>query len=231
MKKGETITHATAPQGAGAGAGALGLALYASFTPGIAQAVPVAVDIDPNVTLGTHTIDIQGAQYAFQRVEEIKGFNNIVDTGTNQVVGRIVPANPFIPEGPYADALAANDLIDGSRNFVSGPSVTLAGFKDFITTETWGDFYNTTGAEYAGLSFTLPDGEHFGWVEITGIDGLLTLSAYGYECSPGVGIAAGVGTVAAACPPGQSAPEPATLVLLIAGAAGVLALRRRQRAG
>jgi hypothetical protein len=247
-KKGEEVKdHALKNAGAqgvpalNAGASALTLALYALTAPTSGHAAPIAVDIDPDVTLGSFGINIGTAQYSFTRVAGSGGeFENQVNTGSSRVVGFVVPPDAPAPAKPgtYADALAANEIIDASRTTVSGNAVVLAGLDEFLVPiknitvpVSYGEFFDTNGAMYAGLSFDLPDGVHFGWVEIAGVDGTLTLSRYGYECSPNTGILAGAGSVGAACDaPATPVPEPATLALLVAGAAGVLALRRRQRA-
>jgi hypothetical protein len=218
-----------------AGASALGFALYASMTAGFAHASPIAVDI-PDVVLGNANIDIDGtgaAVYAFQR-SELNPFvfqNDIIGgNATSTVAGFTVPPNTTQPKpGTYADALAANELIDSSRTYFSG-NLILAGKNvgSLPPPGEFGEFFDTSGSAYAGLSFVLPDGQHFGWVELSGTGGTITLTRYGYECDPNTAIAAGAGVEGAVCS-AQSVPEPGSLALLVAGAAGVLALRRRQR--
>ena len=141
--------------------------------------------------------------------------------------------------GTYAKALAANETIDATR-FVENITETAkmaGGFEEFLLngatpeqTDTKGEFVNTGGLKYVGLRFDLTDGTHFGWAEANGVDGTVTLTAYGFECLPNTAIGAGVGSTTAICGVPTVVPEPGTLALLIAGAVGVLSMRRRQRA-
>jgi hypothetical protein len=74
---------------------------------------------------------------------------------------------------------------------------------------------------YLGLVLDLPDGPHAGWADIQFdlVDyGSFTLFGFAYQTTPGASIAAG------------AVPEPPSLVLLAAGAAGLAALRRKRLA-
>lgn len=77
-------------------------------------------------------------------------------------------------------------------------------------------FKNVTDA-YIGFSFPDAVNTYFGWmrVDVNNAAGTLLVKDWAYETQPGIGIAAG-------------APEPGSLGLLAAGAAGVLALRRKR---
>ncbi len=207
---------------------ALAAALYATFTTGFVQAAPVIVDIDPDVTLGMYDLVIGGnTLYSFLRVGDSCipdplnplpcTFTTSVNTFANEVVGYVIPPTQAKP-GTYASALAAGEIIDGSRAFVSdadGNPPFLAGKSPI----PFGDFFNS-GLAYVGLRFDLPTdvGPHYGWVEAIGSNGQVTLTRYGYESTPDTAVQT----------PGR-VPEPGSLPLLIAGAVGVLALRRRQR--
>jgi hypothetical protein len=203
------------------GVSTLTLALCATFTSGVAYSAPVVVPIDPNFTLGTFNLDIDGngtAEYTLSRTTFAAGFESVVTGAPNAVVSFNVPP-PDPKSGDYAQALGAGELIDGSRNFNAAFN-TISGVKGPMT---YGEFYDS-GFAFIGLRFDLPTttGDHFGWIEVLGDDGTVTLTRYGYETDPNVGIVT----------PALSTrvPEPGSLALLIAGAAGVLAMRRRQRA-
>ena len=86
----------------------------------------------------------------------------------------------------------------------------------------WGNVPNGQ-SRYLGIKFLIAGQQHLGWAEISmqKLDPSFTVLGYAYEDAPGVSILAGdTGTV----------PEPSTLALFAAGAAGVLALRRKRRA-
>ena len=219
-------------------ASALGLALCATFTTGSAHAMPIAVDIIPDVTLDSTTsysLIINGqTKYFFSQTSgtvDIPGeipivgpfTQNEVNTFTNEVGSKF---------GTFADALQAGETIDASKDFGTSTSMILSGVKP-EPIGSYGEFFES-GIAYLGLRFDLSGNPHFGWVEINGGDeNNLVLMRYGYECASGQEIAAGAGTVGATCglaPPPGTVPEPGTLALLIAGAASVLAMRRRQRA-
>ena len=210
------MTRETPPQRrSNATGGALALALCATFSSGAAQAVPVIVDI-PDVLLGSYALDFNGdsvAEYTFGRTDTGPSYLNSVNTFGNWVVGYTVGASDPKP-GTYASALAGGETIDGSRAFVSGADVILSG-KGVLP---YGEFND--GLAYLGLRFLLDGATHYGWVEIIGQgNGDVTLTRYGWDNEA---------RVAVVTPPAQ-VPEPGTLALLIAGAAGVLAMRRRQR--
>jgi len=195
---------------------ALTVAVCAAFGTGLADATPVIIQI--NTELGTVNLDINldgTPEYTFQRNSNPSGFTNGLNTYGNSVVGFNAP--PFVkPPGSYASLLQAGELIDGSLNYVSGSGVFLSGFDSFVG--PYGQFYGNSG--FAGLSFHLQgeSGVHYGWAELHDPPGDLTVVRVGYETEQNTGIVTP-----------SLVPEPGTLALLAAGAAGVLALRRRQR--
>ena len=195
-------------------AGAVTAAICAGIAAGPADAALTIVDINPDVTLGSYNLDINGdsnPEFGFTRMSGMGVTTNTVSTGTNAVV----QGSGKFP-GDYAAALSGGEVIDASRTFISSPNALLSA-KFFVVDD--GEFFDRSLA-YLGIRFDLPSttGDHFGWVEISSVDEDLTLLRYAYETTPG----------AAVTTPG-SVPEPGTLTLLVAGAAGVLAMRRRQR--
>lgn len=200
----------------------LTLALCAAFSPA-AEGALVLIDYNPDVLLGTFHMDIDGDhtdEYVWSRVEPSRfgpdGFENNVDTLINSVVGH-VSTDPFKP-GPYADRLNVGDVVDGSRSFISDPAVILSGSTTFKGEPTsYGNFFGVDG--YVGLRFELSDGTHYGFVQMHDPLGDFFIAQLGFDDVP---------FAAVTIPPGQ-VPEPGSLALLVAGAAGVLALRRRQR--
>jgi len=115
-----------------------------------------------------------------------------------QAIGNIavgVDAGTLIPSGP---AFRVGPWVDG----------TLYGYPPLLPEGL---------ATHLGTRMTLPDGLHYGWIEVVRTGDALDALAWGYETEPGVPIAAGV-------------PEPGSLALLAFGAAGLASRRRRRHA-
>ena len=77
---------------------------------------------------------------------------------------------------------------------------------------------------FLGLRLTVGADTFFGWADVslntlTSPGTVFTLHGYAYEDVAGMSIAAGAGAI----------PEPSTIALLVAGAAGILALKRRKK--
>lgn len=112
----------------------------------------------------------------------------------------------------YASALQNGDLIDASTT-AGGPfqaSMAYGGNNPSA------EFNNVDGA-FIGLEFPINATSHFGWVRVS-IDnaaGTFVINDWAYNDVPGEGLRAG------------QIPEPGTLGLLAAGAAGLAAMRRR----
>ena len=127
-----------------------------------------------------------------------------------------VKADTFAPTtGIIVDGAAANlalgTLIDSSDTFQT--------FADDGLTNLSGAQGNFNTPGYIGVQFQLSGNTHFGYV---GYEGLGTntgrVFALGWEDEPGAGVLAG------------GIPEPTSLTLLAAGAAGLSAYRRRKSA-
>jgi hypothetical protein len=85
----------------------------------------------------------------------------------------------------------------------------------------WGGVANGS-SHYLGVKFLMSGEQHLGWAEITMNKGepSFTIERYAYNGTAREGIFAG----------GEGIPEPSSISLFAAGAAGILALRRRRRA-
>lgn len=116
----------------------------------------------------------------------------------------------------YVSAVATGTVIDGS--LVNG-STPFNGSLSFGTLNPNAEFTNVTGA-FIGYRFPSGGGSSYGWarVDINNAAGTFVIRDYAFETQPGVGIRAG------------EVPEPASLGMLAAGAAGVATLRRRRAA-
>lgn len=124
--------------------------------------------------------------------------------------GKVVGFNTGIN---YATALSFGDTIDAGAT-AGGPFAVSLAYPNNPNSE----FDNATGA-YIGLEFPINATSHFGWVRVT-IDnaaGTFVINDWAYNDTPGEGLFAG------------QVPEPGTLGLLAAGAAGLAAVRRRRK--
>jgi hypothetical protein len=113
-----------------------------------------------------------------------------------------------------------------------GNSDTIANAFSGVATTTGGNFPNFVGQlRYLGTQFNLGGNTHFGWIALRLNANLRsgTVECYAYESTPGQGISTG-DTGGGACGGGGAVPEPSSLALMAAGAAGLFALRRRKSA-
>lgn len=114
----------------------------------------------------------------------------------------------------YASALGPGSVIDAATT-AGGPfQASLAYGGNNPNAQ-----FNSVDRAFIGLAFPINAVTHYGWVRVS-IDntaGTFVINDWAYEDQPGVGITTPV-------------PEPGTLGMLAAGAAGVTALRRRRSA-
>jgi hypothetical protein len=147
---------------------------------------------------------------------------------TNFSVEGIVPLKIFEAGsyGQYAKNFVAGSQISSAAGVLAASGARIA--KAIFAASSFGSF-NPGAPGYVG--FALDEGAggiHYGWLKLEfSFDpqttrGVLEALAFGIETTAGTTIAAGDG--------GTPTPEPGTMALgiLAAGAAGVLALRRRR---
>lgn len=128
--------------------------------------------------------------------------------GNGQVVG--------FNAGPYNYAYVSN-LTEGA--LIDATTVGPTFFGSMASPLNANSQFDNADEGYIGLSFGTSPNIRYGWIRV-GIDNSsasFTIEDWAYESEVGVGIRAG------------QIPEPGTLGLLAAGAAGVAAMRRRKK--
>ncbi|MEO1497828.1 MAG: PEP-CTERM sorting domain-containing protein [Planctomycetota bacterium] len=126
--------------------------------------------------------------------------------------GQLVGFNAGPSNYAYVSQLTEGDLIDPTT---VGP--TFFGSMAFSTLNPNAEF-NSAPDAFLGLSFGTAPNLRYGWIRV-GVENAsasFVIKDWAYESDPGVGIRAG------------QIPEPGTLGLLAAGAAGLAAIRSRR---
>jgi hypothetical protein len=124
------------------------------------------------------------------------------------------PVTTFFDIGPLnsGDPITIANTTSGGTNALmkkqSGPTYNYA----------WGGVVNGS-THYLGVRFQQSGADHLGWVALSMQKDIpnVTVLGYAYESDPRTEISAG------------AAPEPSSIALFAAGAAGIMALRRRRR--
>lgn len=207
----------------------LGTLLWAFLIPH-ARAAVAYVDIDPDqiVTMpgagpgliSQYDIDFNGDGSREVRIyvsaSATVGFNALPVLGT-----RILS----IPDGPFGfyafpalpgQSVGAIALGPSVWAFDSSPGSALGACVGFGDLTSCVGYFVEGFVGYVAVEFTLPDGIHYGTIEIEGLYGNGRIRSYAWETTPGVSIIAG------------SVPEPERIGLLIAGSLGLIATRRRR---
>lgn len=123
----------------------------------------------------------------------------------------------------YAIQHFAGDVIGSSGNFGSNTLLQNAYPGGIFPAGANAGDWNPGERGFLGLKLIVGTDTFFGWADVTlnNLDGsgsgAFTLHSYAYDNTPGTAITAGV------------IPEPSTIALLAAGAAGVMALKRRKK--
>ena len=127
----------------------------------------------------------------------------------------------------YAEAVSfgSSAPISSALSGVTGNHFALLGklFYPEYGTYSYGNFVGSSG--FLGVSFDIGGSTHYGWVDLALNSNAteLTINGWGYETVAGVGIQAGAGEES------NPVPEPATLVTLAMGVAGIYAWRRNRK--
>ena len=115
---------------------------------------------------------------------------------------------------------AVSSFLGGVADFGAGATINqtgqLYGFSAFTAPTL---IPNSPATDFIGLAYTLADGVRYGYAQVAGAN----LVSYAFESLPNTGILTGAGVTTPAPP---AVPEPASLALLLVGAAGLAAARR-----
>jgi hypothetical protein len=140
------------------------------------------------------------------------------------VAGGASSGNPnALPVGFLVGPAAVFDAIEGGDTLATTYYFSPAG----------GPFSQFAGeVRYLGTRFVLGGNTHYGWIAVRLNTDLLSgvVEGYAYEACADTAIATGATSGGANCGRPGDVPEPSSLALMAAGAAGLFALRRRKSA-
>lgn len=200
----------------------------ALIVPGVAKADIVEVNVDQTFTQGTlnNSFDFAGSPFAGDitiTAASTPGFdgdaNNEISASTIAGAGIVTVSGTSTP-AQVAD-LAFGTAINSGSNFGTGGK--MYGY-DTVNSSFSGGQWSSSDApgEYLGFYFGGTTDPQYGWAQIETMADATGSSFevldYAYETVPNTPIAAG------------QVPEPSALPLLVLGAAGLIALRRRRQA-
>jgi len=195
--------------------------LAAGAAAGMAGTADAAVSYSgpQNINIGQfgfQDLNLDGDGFTDIRLKNYVFSSNYQGASVLGFPGQLVLSNASFPF--YVTSLTNGDLIDSAA---VGPN--FQGSLAFGASNPNAEFNNATGA-LLGLSFPIGANDlahtHYGWVRVTinNAAGTFVINDWAYNTVAGESIRAG------------EVPEPTTLGLLAAGAAGVAAMRRRQAA-
>lgn len=195
-----------------AGAAVTGATGADAGSPSIVYSGPQDISISQ---FGAQDLNLDGDGFTDILLKNYVFGGNYQGATVNGYPGQLVVSNAAFPY--YVTALSAGDPIDAA-------AVGTSFYGSLAYGNNPGSEFDSAQGAFIGLSFPIganaPEFLHYGWVRVT-IDntaGTFVINDWAYNSAQGVGLAAG------------ELPEPSTLGLLAAGAAGVASLRRRRSA-
>jgi hypothetical protein len=194
--------------------GAMSLTLAAVSLPSTAQAGPITYNAGISTTQELPAVYFDIASGGFGNTAHTGWFELFTD-----VEDLITKARLGVTAGNQMFAVSASSVARLAPGTTVGPSLTFAQAYSTLASNTATPFGHWNGdgtpAE-VGLSILLGGNTYYGWAEIA-VDPVtysITLNSFGRNDTPSESVVA-------------PSPEPASIVLLCLGAAGIAAYRRK----
>ena len=189
------------------------------------QVIPSGNGIQFNIISGNYSAATQsyGAGEASFRIGSafFPGFLEVAGQASNTAgvgfVGAIGGGYSYF----YVSNLTAGAMVGDGLTFGASASGANPSFGPyaFLSSDPGGlPLGDTRG--FFGVQFEIAGETHYGWVEVSGLNAGPTLHSFGYNDTAGAASIVGGGT---------AVPEPSSVMLLAAGAAGLAAWRRRHK--
>lgn len=168
------------------------------------------------------SVNTMTASLSFLRYNNVSSDFFVVYTGANYVYVNTATSNgKVITNDSQAFArLSAGDTVGPASNWGTPPFTYINNRSwTYSSTHPWATGMDNTQG-YIGFYLAQGADRNYGWAQFTydnGASQSLTLTSFAYETTPNTAI-----TI-------QPVPEPTTLGLMVSGAAGIAALRRRRK--